>query len=199
MKITNPKIKSNISYKDIYNAVIHILIAIEDEFDYETALNLAIAKCFIEGLTFDNGDTIGNIVDSEELKPIFDRFVSGKAKASQKYRDIESILRTFYFYTSRSNNVDNEVGVGLDGILERFESYENTMKEVLTCLKSLSDSFAAIFNPQTNMSPEEMQTVLNFYKAMGTGEVTQDKIRDAVAEVFLKNIENTEVKMDNVE
>lgn len=147
MKITNTKIKDNITIVDRISAIEFIANSYFTDGRYtpyyvEISKYIAVAKFFLDGVSFsDDDDIFGTICSDEKIKPLVDKFfVPSVSKTNAKYlnimeevmKQVEDIVEFRKQVIIHSSTVDDErIIQKLDQILEKEKRNKDAELKVL--------------------------------------------------------------------
>lgn len=170
MKKNNPKIKENITLIDKISAIEGITSSYFTNGDYtpyysEISEITAIATYFIEGLEFEDGESIYNsVIADEEVMELIQMFFSNKSNAGKVM-----------------NYVKEQVKDKVDFIKKQLIHSHSDMNKIIDFCNVVIDSFENFSKLNlSQISNEDLYVGLNVMRQLSEKNFTKDDLTDAI-------------------
>lgn len=172
MKITNAKIKDNITIVDRISAIESIASAYFTNGKYtpyyaDMAKVVAIANNFLDGVTFDDDDYIYDLVHSDEkLSSLVDKFL------------VPSVSKTNKVYVDMMEDIMNQVEEIVKFEKEKIIHNTDSFSIIGEMCRIITDSLSNLAN-MSSLSPSDMNTALDFMKQLNDTDITEETLANA--------------------
>lgn len=170
MKKNNPKIKSNIALADKINAIEGIVSTYFTDGDYtpyysERGEIIAIATYFIDGLEFEENESVYNsVTKDDEVMTLIKMFYNNKSNA-------------FKVMSFVKEQVNDKVNFAKEQIIHNHAD----MDKIIEFCNVVIDSFENFSKLNlSQISQEDMETGLNIMRQLSEKDFSKDDIADVI-------------------
>ena len=169
MKKNNVRIKENISFVDEINAIKSVVGSHFTGGNYtpyyrDRATVIAIVENFIDGIEFEDNETIYDSVCNDE--------------------EIMNIIYDFR-QTERMQNIDEHIDDIVYFERERFSHYSPALETIAEFCNVITDTFTNFSKLRFDLiTPETIEIGKRFIDKFKNGEITEDSIANAVSEII---------------
>lgn len=170
MKKNNPKIKSNITLADKINAIEGIVSTYFTDGDYtpyysEMGEIIAIATYFIDGLDFEENESVYNsVTKDDEVMALIKMFFNNKSNA-------------FKIMSFVKEQVSDKVNFVKEQIIHNHADMDKIIEFCNVVIDSF-DNFSKLNLSQ--MNKEDMETGLNIMRQLSEKDFSKDDIADVI-------------------
>lgn len=176
----NMRIKENITLLDKINAVESIVSSYFTDDDYtpyyaEMAEVIAVVTYFIEGITFEDNDSIYDLYNEDkELRDLVDQFIIDDISMMESTSELE-IMRWV------RNQVFDKVDFTKENIIHSNPDLDTIVEAANVIIESLGNFSKLNFE---YMTPENMDMIQNVLRKLNDSDLTVNSISKIIKDAF---------------